>query len=211
VQIYLQLQPLESCLLRTFTDDAVSGPSWVYWQTAGDATTIAGTWKVHFTDGGPVLPADISTDHLASWTEIGDTEAKRFAGTGVYSITFNAPVQAGAGDWLLDVGKVAESARVRVNGVDAGTLFSAPFQVHVGSLIHPGQNTLELEVTNLASNRIRDLDIRGVKWKIFRDINIVSPGAYGVFDASGWPLRDSGLLGPVKLVPLSAMDVGGGK
>jgi hypothetical protein len=208
VQIYLQLQPLESCLLRTFGDQTPAGPAWTYWQQSGEATTLAGTWKIHFIDGGPVLPADITTEHLASWTEIGDTQARRFAGTGVYTLTFNAPAQGSASDWLLDIGKVAESARVRINGVDAGTLFSAPFQVHVGSLIHPGENTLELEVTNLASNRIRDLDIRGVKWRIFRDINFVSPGAYGAFNAAVWPVRDSGLIGPVRLVPLSGLDTG---
>jgi hypothetical protein len=60
-------------------------------------------------------------------------------------------------------------------------------------------NRLVVEVVTLAANRIRDLDRRKVDWKIFLDINIVDL-RYKPFDASGWELRDAGLLGPVRLV-----------
>jgi hypothetical protein len=56
-------------------------------------------------------------------------------------------------------------------------------------------------VTNVAANRIRDLDRRGVRWRIFHDINVVNID-YRPFDASDWPVRDAGLLGPVTLRPL---------
>jgi hypothetical protein len=62
-------------------------------------------------------------------------------------------------------------------------------------------NMLTIEVTNLAANRIADLDRRGVNWKAFHEINFVNRD-YKPFDASKWPLRDSGLIGPVQLVPL---------
>ena len=106
-----------------------------------------------------------------------------------------------ADDWLLDLGDVRESARVSINGQSVGTLWSLPFQTRVGSFIKPGTNKLEIEVTNLAANRIRDLDARGVEWKKFHEINFVNI-RYQPFDASKWPLVDSGLLGPVKLVPM---------
>ncbi|MBM4156629.1 MAG: hypothetical protein FJ221_16625 [Lentisphaerae bacterium] len=65
-------------------------------------------------------------------------------------------------------------------------------------LLRPAGNKLEIEVTNLAANRIRDLDRRKVAWRIFRDINLVNI-KYKPFDASNWPVFDSGLLGPVVL------------
>ena len=68
-----------------------------------------------------------------------------------------------------------------------------------------GRNVLEVEVTNLAANRIADLDRRHVNWKSFYEINFVNHG-YQPFDASAWPLRDSGLLGPVTLGPLVELD-----
>jgi hypothetical protein len=71
----------------------------------------------------------------------------------------------------------------------------------------PKGNLLEVEVTNVSANRIRDLDQRGVKWKIFHDINIVSDvdSIYKPFDASQWPLTPSGLIGPVMLQPEKAL------
>ncbi len=56
-------------------------------------------------------------------------------------------------------------------------------------------------MTNLPANRVRDLDRRGVQWKRFQDINVVNVD-YKPFDAAAWPLRESGLLGPVTLAPL---------
>jgi hypothetical protein len=68
--------------------------------------------------------------------------------------------------------------------------------------VRPGRNTLAIEVTNLAANRIRDLEQKGVAWKNFHEINFVNIG-YKPFDAADWPLQPSGLLGPVRIVPLA--------
>ncbi|MCU0787007.1 MAG: hypothetical protein MUC91_02280, partial [Verrucomicrobia bacterium] len=69
----------------------------------------------------------------------------------------------------------------------------------------PADNVLEVEVTNTSANRIRDLDRRGVSWQTFHDINFVNMN-YKEFDASNWPLEDSGLLGPVRLIPVRSVN-----
>lgn len=196
-EVYLQLQPGESCILRTFTEKTVDGPAWQYLRPTGEPQNIAGTWKVQFVDGGPNIPAGFETHQLASWTTLGDAEAKRFAGTARYTIEFDRPA-GDAEDWLLDLGRVCESARLKLNGRTIGSLWCQPFQILVGESLVPGKNTLEVEVTNLAANRIADLDRRKVNWKYFYDINVVNRG-YKPLDASDWPLRDSGLMGPVCL------------
>ena len=151
------------------------------------------------------MPRDYQTTELTSWTERDDKEAKRFFGTARYTIQFIAP-ENNADDWLLDLGRVCESARVSLNGVYLGTLWSEPYQMHIGQALAAGRNTLEIEVTNLAANRIRDMDRRGVNWKYFYDINVVNVN-YRPFDASDWPLFDSGLLGPVQLQPLKTLSL----
>jgi hypothetical protein len=169
-------------------------------RTAGAAVALSGTWSVRFVAGGPVAPRAYETASLGSWTARPDPELHRFAGTALYAIDFEKP--EGAGDeWRLDLGDVRESARVRLNGTSLGTLWSRPFRLRVGSALRPGRNRLELEVTSLAANRVRDLDRSGVPWKRFHDINIVDID-YKPFDASSWPLREAGLLGPVTLTPL---------
>jgi len=49
------------------------------------------------------------------------------------------------------------------------------------------------------------LDRRKVNWKRFYEINFVNI-KYHKFDASDWQAVDSGLLGPVKLIPYTAME-----
>jgi hypothetical protein len=196
-EVYLRLEPGASLILRTF-DRPVAGAPWRDQAPVGTAVELRGTWSVSFVAGGPVLPAAFRTDTLASWTERGGEEAQRFAGTARYTIRFDAPDDASS--YLLDLGRVAESARVRLNGNELGILFARPFAVETGPLRRTG-NELEVEVTNLSANRIRDLDRRGVAWKVFEDINFVGID-YKPFDASGWPVRPSGLLGPVRLWPL---------
>jgi hypothetical protein len=204
-QIYLQLAPGESLIVRTtrHNDSAGKMPPWRYRQTSGTPVALNGTWHLEFIKGGPELPAAMETAELKSWTEIGGHAAQRFAGTARYRLEFDAPATR-ADDWLLDLGDVRETARVRLNGHNVTTAWSLPFQVRVGEFLKSGRNVLELEVTNLAANRIRDLDRRGVAWKIMREINFVNIN-YKPFDASEWKLTPSGLLGPIQLVPLRVL------
>src|SRR5208283_4916519 len=90
-QVYLQLLPGESRILRTFESRTVDGPAWLNAAPAGAAQDVAGTWDVKFVEGGPELPAAFTATTLASWTTRDDPEAKRFAGTAHYTITFDHP------------------------------------------------------------------------------------------------------------------------
>jgi hypothetical protein len=200
-EVFLQLRPIQSIVIRTSTK-RLDGPKWMYERSAGPAAALTGAWKIHFLEGGPELPADITSDHLASWTALGDTEkTQAFAGTARYSLTFDAPKGE---SFELDLGTVCHSARVRLNGREMGTLFAPPYRVRLEGL-QPKGNVLEIDVTATAANRIRDLDRRGVQWRIFKDINLVTQ-KYKAFDASKWPVAESGLLGPVTLQPLASFD-----
>ena len=196
-EVYLQLEPGASRVLRTFTTASVEGPAWTYLEP-GTPQVLDGTWTVAFIDGGPELPADYSATQLTSWTAQGG-EAERFAGTARYRLTFEAPA-AHPDAWTLDLGRVRESAHVYLNGEDLGRAWAHPFTLPVGDALQPGENVLEVEVTNLMANRIADLDRRGVEWKTFYDINFVGID-YQPFDAANWPPMPSGLLGPVALIP----------
>lgn len=201
-ELFVQLDPGESIIVRTFADRRITGPQWNYSKPAGEPVALAGTWKIDFIEGGPSLPSSITTEHLESWTALGDDAAKAFAGTARYRIEFDGPVQI-TGPCLLDLGDVRESAHVRLNAEDLGVAWALPMRVSIDSLLERG-NVLEIDVTNLAANRLRDLDLRGVKWRIMKEINYVNI-RYKPFDASGWELAPSGLLGPVRLVPVAPL------
>ncbi len=194
----LQLEPGQALFFKTY-HTPVDTVSWNYRTLAGEPTQLEGLWGVEFIEGGPKLPPRFNTHRLASWTELAGPEGERFAGTARYTIRFARDVEAKR--YLLDLGQVAESARVELNGKPVATLVGPPYRVEIGPLLAEN-NLLTVEVTSVAANRIRDLDRRGVKWRIFKDINLVNIN-YGPFDASEWPVRAAGLLGPVTLTPLA--------
>ncbi|MBI5957076.1 MAG: glycoside hydrolase family 2, partial [Chloroflexi bacterium] len=194
--VRLQLEPGASIILRTL-DRYASGPRWQYTNATGDPVSITSPWSVTFLAGGPQLPPPYETKELRPWSAQGPAY-EVFGGTAVYKTNFEVPA---AGNYLLDLGQVAQSARVRLNGKDLGTVWCAPFRLTAEGV--QLNNTLEIEVTSTAANRIRDLDRRKVLWKNFYDINFVNMD-YKPFDASNWPLAPSGLQGPVQLTRLSA-------
>lgn len=202
-EVHLELPAGSSMIVRTFDSLELEGAPPPLLRPVGEPAALKGRWTVRFISGGPELPESLETDHLTSWTQLGDSNAVRFAGTAVYSVKFDAPhgsQPTESGVFELDLGRVCESARVRLNGRGYGTLFTPPFRVRVDHL-KPSDNELEVEVTNTSANRIRDLDRRGVPWQNFHNINFVNLN-YQKFDASDWPVADSGLLGPVTLTAL---------
>ena len=208
-EVRLEIRPGESLILKALARAPTGAPPWPVWAPAGEALTVEGEWRVEFVQGGPVLPRSFTTAELGSWTDAEDPEAERFAGTARYRVEIELPPDAAA-RWRLDLGDVRESARVSANGRRAGTLIAHPFALDLDGLMRPGRNLLEIEVTNLSANRIRDLDRRSVGWKRFHDINFVDH-EYRPFDASDWPTSPSGLLGPVRLTPMrEALEPGGG-
>lgn len=201
--VFLQLEPGASLILKMVNKAADCG-KWVYLSEKSSPYEVKGEWNVEFIQGGPVVPGKTTISELQSWTNFDDPETQRFAGTARYTIEFSIPDKNSA-HWILDLGAVKESARVKLNGVDLGVLWAIPFRMPVSSLLSDGSNKLEIEVTNLSANRILDLDLRGVNWKKFYDINFVNIH-YKKFDASVWEIKDSGLLGPVLLYPADEID-----
>ncbi len=176
------------------------------YRAAGDPVGVDGPWNIRFARGGPNLPKGQRIDRLVSWTTLGP-EAEAFSGTAVYTSTFSRPAASGS-VWQLDLGRVAESARVRLNGRDLGTLIGSPFRLVLDASQLRPTNTLEVSVTNLSANRVRDLDRRGVNWKTFYNVNFPARlpenrGPDGLFTAAGWQPLESGLIGPVTLTPVA--------
>lgn len=149
----------------------------------------------------PKIEGTFDIDTPSSWTEIAHPNAPITMATGVYTNIITVP-HIPADDWILDLGDVRESARVRINGQDAGTAWAVPFQLKVGKWLKPGDNKIEIEVTNLPANRIADMDRRGEKWRIFNEINVVNL-QYKPVPYTDWQPLPSGLNGSVRLIPVT--------
>lgn len=199
-QIYLQLRPGESMILRTFNTAISSTEDWKYYQATNKKLTIDNNWKLSFVESHPAVTETFDIDTLGSWTNIDNEVLSKNMGTGRYSTTFNFKKEAGK-EYRLSLGDVRESAKVTVNRKDAGTLFAVPFETNVGSLLVDGETIIEIDVTNLPANRIRDYDKCGVEWRIFNKINFVSI-TYKPTKFDIWEVIPSNLVGPVEIITL---------
>ncbi len=159
---------------------------------------LRGLWQVNFLKGNPFIPKSYTTDTLESWTILGDTAAQYFSGKARYSLNFKIEKDKVNKSAWLNLGDVRESAEVKLNGQSLGVAWCLPMRVRIPEGILKADNKLEIEVINLSANRIRYMDKQSVPWKKFYDINMVDIG-YRPFDASGWKVVASGLLGPVTL------------
>jgi hypothetical protein len=155
--------------------------------------TVEGAWDISFQpDRG--APAKITLGKLSSWSDNADPGVKYFSGTGTYTKTIQAP-----GDWFktgaqlwLDLGDVKNIAEVSVNGKPLGILWKAPFRVDATGELKPGQNTLQIKVTNLWVNRL----VGDQQPDVTTKYTYTSQQFY----RANSPLLPSGLLGPVQVV-----------
>ena len=168
----------------------------------GKSIDINRGWNLSFPKSDPEITETFAINTLKPWTDIDNDSLKVNHGTGRYTVEVKVADPTKADDWELDLGDVRESARVKINGQEAGTVWAVPMKLRVGHLLRPGKNLLEIDVTNLEANRIADFERRGVKWRIFKDTNINSVTNAKQFSFGDWELQPSGLNSTVSLTPI---------
>lgn len=116
---------------------------------------ITGPWQVRFPPGLGA-PESAVFSRLMSWTESDVPGIKYFSGTATYLKRINIPARLLRRDRVLalDLGAVAVIARVWLNGQDLGILWKPPFRADITKAARPGDNLLQVEVTNLWPNRL---------------------------------------------------------
>jgi len=154
-------------------------------------TAISAPWKVTFDTAmrGPSKP--VIFNNLTDWTTSNDPHIKNYSGTAVYQTSFNVNQIPPENNIYLNLGMVKVMAKVKVNGKDVGTVWTAPFKVDVTNAIRKGENKVEIEVVNTWANRlIGDSKLPQAERKTWSNVNNYTPES---------KYESSGLIGPVKL------------
>ena len=203
-ELRVKLLPDQSLIIETFAGQC-TGDEYPIYRKAGESLPVRGSWSVRFTDGGPSLPESRTVTTLTSWTNFG-RPYESFAGSAEYSLSLKA-METDADAFLLDLGKVCESAAVFLDGEYLGTVLKAPYSLTVPAEKIARGGKLCVRVSNLAGNRIAELDRKGVNWKYMYNANLQgrlpqNKDRNGIFTAANWDVADSGLLGPVSLTAL---------
>ena len=124
-----------------------------------DTIPVDGTWTVRFDERLRVgasagMEKVVKWTSLTPWDESADCDIKYFSGTACYSQQLYLKKLDRHCRYVLDLGEVKNLAVVRVNGQPCSTLWHAPFTADVTEALHKGDNTLEIDVTNLWVNRM---------------------------------------------------------
>ncbi|MFD0794841.1 glycosyl hydrolase [Mucilaginibacter litoreus] len=152
---------------------------------------LAGPWEVSFDQAkrGPAKP--VVFDALTSWTLSLNDSVRYYSGSSSYTKTFNLDAIEKGKKVYLNLGKVMVIASVKVNGVDAGSVWTAPYHINITKALRKGQNHIEIKVTNNWMNRlIGDSALPVGQRKTWTSYNPFNPLS---------ALQTSGLLGPVTI------------
>ena len=199
--VKIQLKSGESLILKISETPDNSITKWKYVDKTEAPIVLNQTWNLTFKEGGPELPKSRTLTKIQPWTNFTeDASTQSFSGTGVYTTTLDLKKNK-ADDYLLKFDKLYESAKVIVNGQDAGIVWSNPFEINIGKYLKKEKNTIQIEVSNLMANRIRYMDKNKIEWRNYHEINFVNIN-YKPFDASNWKVQPSGLDGEIQLIPV---------
>lgn len=152
---------------------------------------IKGKWLVNFDANmrGPSKP--VVFEQLEDWTQNKEDSIKYYSGAAYYHHSFELPKVKNGERVFLDLGNVIAIAKVKVNGIAAGELWTAPYKTDITSALKPGNNELEVKVVNNWINRlIGDYKLpehERPTWTYYQSRN------------PNLKLQSSGLKGPVKL------------
>jgi hypothetical protein len=168
---------------------------------------ITGNWSIEL-KGNEFPLFTKQSDFLYSWTD--DPLTRNFSGTGRYEkiFTLSSDYIKNELKLFLDLGKVGNIAEVIINDKNIGTTWMRGQTLEVTESLKAGDNKLVIMVTNTLINRVsamkepppvpEDLVTRFGKGTIISDI----PREFGFK-----PLPASGLMGPVRIVPVKVVTV----
>ena len=166
------------------------------------AVELSGPWSVTF-QSGRGAPEKAVFEALIDWTKHADPGIKYFSGTATYRKTFEVTAEQAGRKALLQLGKVAALAQVRLNGKDLGIVWTAPWQAELTGALKAGKNELEIEVTNPWANRLVGDAALPPEQRITKSNMQYEKGKRTLKGFQGFASEDalqpSGLQGPVRL------------
>jgi hypothetical protein len=155
-------------------------------------TEINTPWTVTFESDevkrGPSCP--IIFDKLQSWTQNEDEHIRYYSGTAIYTNVFILDSKP-SGKICIDLGKVCNMAKVKINGQYVGGAWTYPYLVNIDDAVKTGENIIEIEVVNNWVNRLAG------------DYLLPENKRMTNYRFESWMPKDllvSGLLGPVKII-----------
>lgn len=132
---------------------------------------------------------------LGSWTRTGLTY---FAGSATYKRDFQLKPELAGKQIFVDLGQVGVVAEIWMNGQHVTDRIWEPFRADITKFLKPGENTLQIVVTNSSDAANRALP-DFAKYMEFVPLG----GEFAYLDRTG----PNGLIGPVTLIPFDQIQI----
>ena len=187
----LEMAPYESMFI-VFKDKAGAASSTdvaANFPVPAQIADLKGPWTVDFADKvrGPQEP--VVFESLTDWSTNADDKIKYYSGTATYKTNFKLDKAPTDENILINLNDFVAMARVKVNGQDAGGVWTAPYELDITDFVKEGDNELEIEVVNTWVNRLigdqKLPEAQRTTW---------TPCSPWTADS---PLQKAGLMGPV--------------
>ena len=178
-KLHLRFTPSDTWVIVFNTDKG--GKNWSELPENGAGSYDLAEWKLTLHQPQENWVKETSMKELKDLKDM--EEYKYFMG----DILYKTSVKLRATDipQYINLGKVADICELTINGVSCGTKWYGPRIYDVGSLLHEGENTIEVKVTTRMGNYMQSLkDNAASKRFIFR---------------RNQPFVPAGLIGPVTL------------
>ena len=190
----LQLAPYESVFIvfRKPAQKAIGSSILLNFPIPKTVAELKGPWKLNFSAAQRGPSEQVVFDTLQDWTKSTNDRIKYYSGTAIYNTTFQINQKDINKETFIDLGAVTAMAKVSVNGIYVGGLWTAPYKLNITKMVKPGANDIKIEVVNTWVNRlIGDSKLPVNERPTWCPVNKYTPNS---------PLQASGLFGPVKIV-----------
>lgn len=160
-EITLTLAPNESTFIVFQTEAlidtneaSISSQQRLY-STQTEASFQPEEYSVYF----PTLHKVVTRNELFDWSKEPEDSIRYYSGTAIYKTIFSWKGKLKKEQRVyLNLGEVYNLASVRINGIDCGTIWTAPYQTDITDALKKGKNELQLEVTNTWANALMGAD-----------------------------------------------------
>ena len=151
---------------------------------------LTDNWELVF-DMGNLDSISYKPEQLTSWTSHPDSRIQYYSGTVLYRRKYFLSGSELPENASIVFNAIHNMATVKINGMNCGTLWTPPYRLDITKALKPGENDIEIAVTNTWRNRL-----------IGDELN---PAARSTWYNSPYPLKNkpllpAGITGEVKIV-----------
>ena len=152
--------------------------------------TLNSGWQIHLNENDEQMV--FKTDSLISLPDFKNDDVKYYSGTMIYENEFTYKPDSKLKSVSIQIDSIFNIATIVVNGINCGTLWTPPYQLDITKAVKPGENKIEIEVTNTWHNRLIGDNLlppdKRITWT-------TAP-----FRLKDKPLLPAGIIGDVKII-----------